>query len=169
MTKILSECSAFVCKSLRGLDYFAAEGAQAFDDLSLVLEQAVEVGASKERVQGLQEVLKAGKLYLKGDFKVIFFSVQYELILINHKIGAKLEKILCTWLMENVDLIGTFTECRQTCKANVGSNKNECKDMDVISWVIQSQLIESQYHCSSRVSILLGLLSLGTYADCLVL
>lgn len=73
MTRILSECSASVRKSLQGLDYFAAEGARAFDDLSLVLEQAVEVGASKERVQGLQEALKAGKLYLKGDFKVIFF------------------------------------------------------------------------------------------------
>ena len=33
----------------------------------------MEIGASKERVQGLQEALKAGKLYLKGDFKVIFF------------------------------------------------------------------------------------------------
>ena len=48
-------------------------GGRAFDDLSLVLEQAVEVGASKERVQGLQEALKAGKLYLEGDFKVIVF------------------------------------------------------------------------------------------------
>lgn len=55
----------------------------------------MEVGASKERVQGLQEALKAGKLYLKGDFKVIFFSVQNKFIFINHKIGA--------WLMENVD------------------------------------------------------------------
>ena len=60
MTRILSECSASVRKSLQGLDYFAAEG-------------AVEVGAKKERVQGLQEALKAGKLYLKGEFKVIFF------------------------------------------------------------------------------------------------
>ena len=93
MTRILSECSASVRKSLQGLDYFAAEGARAFNDLSLVVEQAVEVGASKERVQGLQEALKTGKLYLKGDFKVIFFSVQYELILINHNIGARLEKI----------------------------------------------------------------------------
>ena len=73
MRRILSECSAFVRKSLQGLDYFAAEGARAFDDLSLVLEQAVEVGASKERVQGLQEALKVGKLYLKGDFKFFFF------------------------------------------------------------------------------------------------
>ena len=73
MTKFLSECSASLRKPLQGLDYFAAEGARAFDDLSLVLEQAVEIGASKERVQGLQEALKAGKLYLKGYFKVIFF------------------------------------------------------------------------------------------------
>ena len=63
----------------------------------------MEVGESKEKVQSLQEALKAGKLYLKGDFKVIFFPVQYELILINHKIGARLEKNLCAVLMENVD------------------------------------------------------------------
>ena len=53
MTRILSECSASVRKSLQGLDNFATEGERAFDDLSLVLEQAVEVGSSKERVQGL--------------------------------------------------------------------------------------------------------------------
>ena len=63
----------------------------------------MEVGASEERVQGLQEALKAGKLYLKGDFEVFSFSVQYELILIIHKIGARLEKNLCAGLMENVD------------------------------------------------------------------
>ena len=73
MTRILSECSASVRKSLQGLDYFAAEGARALDDLSTVLEQALENGARKERVQGLQEALKAGKLYLKGDSKVIHF------------------------------------------------------------------------------------------------
>lgn len=73
MTRILSECSASVRKSLQGLDYFAAEGARAFNDLSAVLEQTLENGARKERVQGLQEALKAGKLYLKSDFKVIHF------------------------------------------------------------------------------------------------
>ena len=73
MSRILSECSTSIRKSLQGLDYFAAEGARAFYDLSLVFEQAMEVGVSKERVQGLQEALKVGKLYLKGDFKVIFF------------------------------------------------------------------------------------------------
>lgn len=74
MTRILSECSASVRKSLQGLDYFAAEGARAFDDLSTVLKEALEKGTSKERVKGLQEALKAGKLYLKSDFKVTFFS-----------------------------------------------------------------------------------------------
>ena len=68
MTRILSECSASVRKSFQGLDYFAAEGARAFNDLSAVLEQALENGARKERAQGLQEALKAGKLYLKSDF-----------------------------------------------------------------------------------------------------
>ena len=48
MTRILSECSASVRKLLQGLDYFAAEGARAFDDLSLVLEQAVESKAKRE-------------------------------------------------------------------------------------------------------------------------
>lgn len=78
MTRILSECNASVRKSLQGLDYFVAEGARAFKDLSAVLEQALENGARKERVQGLQEALKAGKLYLKGDFKVIHFFLYLE-------------------------------------------------------------------------------------------
>ena len=73
-TRILSECSASVRKSLQGLDYFAAEVARTFEDLSAVLEQALENGARKKGVQGLQEALKAGKLYLKGDFKAIHFS-----------------------------------------------------------------------------------------------
>ncbi|KAL9961974.1 hypothetical protein ACROYT_G031023 [Oculina patagonica] len=70
MLRILSECSASVRKSLQGLDYFAAEGARAFDVLSDLLQQMLENGANKERVVGLQEALKAGKLYLKCDFKV---------------------------------------------------------------------------------------------------
>ena len=76
MTRILSECSASVRKSLQGLDYFAAEGARGFDDLSSVLEQVLENGESKERVQGLQEALKAGKLYLKGDVKVKYYFLR---------------------------------------------------------------------------------------------
>lgn len=64
MLRILSECSASVRKSLQGLDYNTSEGAKAFDDFSkLITEQA---GAVE-----LQEALKTGNLYLKGDFNVI--------------------------------------------------------------------------------------------------
>ena len=68
MFRILSECSASVRKSLQGLDYFAAEGSRAFDDLSDIVRQTANSGDSEA---ALQENLKAGKLYLKGDFKVI--------------------------------------------------------------------------------------------------
>ena len=36
--RIPTECSASVCKSLQGLDYFAAEGARAFHDLASIVE-----------------------------------------------------------------------------------------------------------------------------------
>ena len=65
---ILSECSASVRKSLQGLDYIEAEGTKAFDNLSDLVKQTCNYG-DPETV--LQENLKAGKLHLKGDFKVI--------------------------------------------------------------------------------------------------
>ena len=65
---ILSECSASVRKSLQGLDYIEAEGTKAFDNLSDLVKQTCNYG-DPETV--LQENLKAGKLYLKSDFKVI--------------------------------------------------------------------------------------------------
>ena len=36
MLRILSECAASVRKSLQGLDYFAADGSKAFEDLAEV-------------------------------------------------------------------------------------------------------------------------------------
>ena len=85
MTRILSECRASVPKSLQGLDYFAAEGAKAFEDLSVVLTQSLESGASKDRVESIQEALKARKLYLKSDFKVeMFFSIFCRFLKTNH-------------------------------------------------------------------------------------
>ena len=69
MLRILTACSATVRKSLQGLDYFAADGASAFDDLATLLNQHSHLipVASLERWQG---TLKNAKLYLKGDFKV---------------------------------------------------------------------------------------------------
>ena len=72
MLRILSECSASVRKSLQGLDYFAAEGARAFDDLvGMVHPMSENVADGKEWEKRMTEHLKASKLYLKGDFKVM--------------------------------------------------------------------------------------------------
>lgn len=69
MLRILSACSATVRKSLQGLDYVAANGATAFDELTNLLQQYSYLvpTQSLERWQG---ALKNAKLYLKGDFKV---------------------------------------------------------------------------------------------------
>ncbi|KAK3746315.1 hypothetical protein QZH41_006887 [Actinostola sp. cb2023] len=69
MLRILTECSASVRKSLQGLDYYAAEGARAFDDLAGIVEKVYALSDLSEGDTGLLESLKAGKLYLKGDFK----------------------------------------------------------------------------------------------------
>ena len=70
MLRVLSECSASVRKSLQGLDYFAAEGARSFDDLSVNVRQIAHLGPGKEWETFIAQALKTDKLYLKGDFKV---------------------------------------------------------------------------------------------------
>ena len=70
MLRVLSECSASVGKSLQGLDNYAAEGTRAFDDQAGIVENIstnVELDAKKAEVL---DALKAGKLYLKGEYKV---------------------------------------------------------------------------------------------------
>lgn len=73
MLRILAECKASVRKSLQGLDYFAAEGARAFEDLESLVHQLSELGLGKESDAFNVQSLKSAKLYLKGDFKVIVF------------------------------------------------------------------------------------------------
>ena len=75
MLRVLSECSASVRKSLQGLDYFAAEGARAFDDLFVIVRQISCPGPGKEWETRIAQGLKRDKLYLKGDFKV--FTSQF--------------------------------------------------------------------------------------------
>ena len=71
MLRILTECSASVRKSLEGLDYFAAEGARAFDNLASIVEDISSLRADdREWARRIKDSLKAGKLYLKSDFKV---------------------------------------------------------------------------------------------------
>lgn len=71
LLRILDECSASVRKSLQGLDTFAAEGGKAFDDIIDLLTTLTS--ANQRKVADLRESLKTGKLYLKGDYKVISY------------------------------------------------------------------------------------------------
>ena len=70
MRRVLSECSASVRKSLQGLDYFAAEGARAFDNLISLMRQVSLLGPGHDWEKRVIKDLKTQKLYLKGDFKV---------------------------------------------------------------------------------------------------
>ena len=71
MLRILAECKASVRKSLQGLDYFAAEGTRAFEDVESLVRQLSELGLGKESDAIDTQSLKTSKLYLKGDFKVL--------------------------------------------------------------------------------------------------
>ena len=70
MLRILSVCSATVRKSLQGVDYVAADGAKAFDDLCHMVERLEEYGLSAHVGNAWERSLKSGKQYLKSDYKV---------------------------------------------------------------------------------------------------
>ena len=70
MYRVLETCKASTRKSLQGLDYFIADGAKAFDDLVTVVEKMASLGKDHEWVHDIKERLKAGKQYLKADYKV---------------------------------------------------------------------------------------------------
>ncbi|KAK3745370.1 hypothetical protein QZH41_001408 [Actinostola sp. cb2023] len=69
MQRILSSCSATVRKSLQGLDYIAAEGTKAFDDLTYIAGKLVDHGVDRQTGTGLEKSFKEGKQYLKTDYK----------------------------------------------------------------------------------------------------
>ena len=74
--KILDVCSASVRNSLQGLDYFTAQGTQAFDDLESVVDKLGEdCGMGSSWVKEKKEQLKEGKRYLKSDYKVPLLSL----------------------------------------------------------------------------------------------
>ena len=71
LLQILSDCSASVRTSPQGLDYFVAEGGRAFDDLASIADNVSLLRTNGEEWGGrIKDQLKAGKLYLKSDFKV---------------------------------------------------------------------------------------------------
>lgn len=78
LLRILQECSASVRKSLQGLDYFAAEGTRAFEDLQSIVHDISLLRADASDWENMmQDSLKAGKLYLKGDSKVFYKVCSY--------------------------------------------------------------------------------------------
>ena len=72
MLRILSQWSASVRKSLQGLDYYAADGTRAFDDLISLVRKINEVESDVDWERRMIESLKVAKLYVKGDYKVCF-------------------------------------------------------------------------------------------------
>ncbi|CAB4030368.1 Hypothetical predicted protein [Paramuricea clavata] len=70
MSRILSVCSASVRKYLQGLDYISSAGAQAFDDLSVVVDHLGDKFMGMEWAKDQKDRLKSAKRYLKSDFKV---------------------------------------------------------------------------------------------------
>lgn len=71
ISRLLSVCSATVRKSLQGLDYIAADGAKAFDELAAITVKLADKNVcDRQWVDYCQEALKAGKQYIKVDYKV---------------------------------------------------------------------------------------------------
>ena len=79
LLRILSVCSASVRKSLQGLDYISSAGAQAFDDLSVVVDHLGDEFMGMEWAKDQKDRLKSDKRYLKSDFKVYlnnYYTIQ---------------------------------------------------------------------------------------------
>ena len=65
--KILNGCKASTRRAISGLNYFAANGSEAFDNLSVLINT---LSLDKDKHHRLTSNIKRGKQYLKTDFKV---------------------------------------------------------------------------------------------------
>ncbi|CAF5227688.1 unnamed protein product, partial [Rotaria magnacalcarata] len=63
---ILEICKASTRKSLQGINYFAAEGGEAFGGIKKLIEDKAALSMDSER---LIENLKRARFYLKSDYK----------------------------------------------------------------------------------------------------
>lgn len=71
LCRVLNVCSASVRKSLQGLDYFSADGAQAFDEMVEVVQKlGDDYGKGHTWAKNQVIKLKTAKRYLKSDYKV---------------------------------------------------------------------------------------------------
>jgi hypothetical protein len=72
--RILNVCSTSVLKSLQGLDYLSASGAEAFDKLQDIVEKLGDSYACSKGLswtKATNDKLKQAKRYLKSDYKVM--------------------------------------------------------------------------------------------------
>ena len=67
--RILEACSASKQVSLQGLDYIVTEGAEAFDQLKSIVNVLQDNGVDVTRANSIKQDQKAGKRYLKTDYK----------------------------------------------------------------------------------------------------
>ena len=80
LLRILTVCPASTQKSLHGLDYVGSSGAQAFEDLADIVEKLGDAGEGMGWAKDSQSRLRAGKRYLKSDYKVAYLSSPVEKI-----------------------------------------------------------------------------------------
>ena len=73
LLRILEVCPASTRKSLQGIDYISAEGAQAFDNLENVADRLGEMNMGMSWAKQRKERLKKCKRYLKSDYKVCVY------------------------------------------------------------------------------------------------
>ena len=67
--KILNVCSASRQKSMKGLDYIATDGAEAFENLTDVADRLVQAGDADDIwKKEMEEKLKASRRYVKVDY-----------------------------------------------------------------------------------------------------
>ena len=70
LLRALDECSTSICKSLRGLDNFSAQGSNAFDDLCEMVDRIAERAESQAWAKEAKQTLQDAKQYLRADYKV---------------------------------------------------------------------------------------------------
>lgn len=111
-------CLFFFRKSLQGLDTFVAEGAQAFEDLCSVAERLGQHGMGTKWAEATQAMLKAGKNYLKTDYKV---ELQYVWCLRRafHARDIAHGKVTLVQLCRTVSMLAFLRVCTSTCSTSV--------------------------------------------------
>ena len=76
LCRILNVRSATVRKSIQGIDYVAAEGAKAFDDLEDIVERLGDIhGKGLTWAKDQSEKLQNAKTYFKTNYKVLYFHI----------------------------------------------------------------------------------------------